>query len=433
NQTLAQVLPIMSKSHHRGFPVVEEGRLVGVFTQTDLANAQAQSVKISLRELMTPNPITVVADAPLSDVLYLLNRYQLSRLPVVQGHKLIGIITRTDIIREEVGQLGGELSIKPSPIYCAYQTRAPALGETRILLPVTNPNTASALFQIAGAIAAQNQAEIDCLQVLKIPRACPPSEFMVSTLENRKLLQRLERLARHHHLLVNTQIILAHNVAAAILETIRDRQINLLVLGWKGTTHRQGSMLGNVIDILIEKAPCDVLLVKLGKNAISYPKGLNQKTAWLIPVSGGPNVQRALDYLPGLLSLYPAQTVPELILSKVFLPSELEPDYGELYDLSRSLEERIKQPITSVPLCARSVSDAIINLAEMRRCSVILLGASRENLLQNVLHGNIPALVTEQLDNTVLTLRAALNSHQLDMTLIRSSDALFTDFNAINN
>ncbi|MGL5035372.1 MAG: chloride channel protein, partial [Microcystaceae cyanobacterium] len=66
NQTLAQVLPIMSKSHHRGFPVVEEGRLVGVFTQTDLANAQAQSVKISLRELMTPNPITVVADAPLS-------------------------------------------------------------------------------------------------------------------------------------------------------------------------------------------------------------------------------------------------------------------------------------------------------------------------------------------------------------------------------
>jgi CIC family chloride channel protein len=49
---------------------------------------------------MTPRPITVLPDAPLSDVLYLLNRYQLSRLPVIQGQKLVGIITRTDIIRE---------------------------------------------------------------------------------------------------------------------------------------------------------------------------------------------------------------------------------------------------------------------------------------------------------------------------------------------
>jgi CIC family chloride channel protein len=73
---------------------------VGVFTQTDLANAQVRSPQTPLRELMTPRPITVLPDAPLSDVLYLLNRYQLSRLPVIQGQKLVGIITRTDIIRE---------------------------------------------------------------------------------------------------------------------------------------------------------------------------------------------------------------------------------------------------------------------------------------------------------------------------------------------
>ena len=77
NLELAEVLPIMSSSHHRGFPVVEGGRLVGVFTQTDLANAAQQSPQVLLRQVMTPNPITVNPDAPLSDVLYLLNRYQL--------------------------------------------------------------------------------------------------------------------------------------------------------------------------------------------------------------------------------------------------------------------------------------------------------------------------------------------------------------------
>ncbi|WLT37880.1 CBS domain-containing protein [Synechocystis sp. B12] len=81
-----------------------------------MANAPQESVHIALKQIMTPNPITVDPEAPLSDVLYLLNRYQLSRLPVVEGdNKLVGIITRTDIIREEVSQLGGKLSILPIP------------------------------------------------------------------------------------------------------------------------------------------------------------------------------------------------------------------------------------------------------------------------------------------------------------------------------
>ncbi|MGV2388262.1 MAG UNVERIFIED_CONTAM: CBS domain-containing protein [Microcystis novacekii LVE1205-3] len=53
--------------------------------------------------------------AALSDVLFLLNRYQLSRLPVTDGQKLVGIITRTDIIRVEADQLGGFVNC-PNPV-----------------------------------------------------------------------------------------------------------------------------------------------------------------------------------------------------------------------------------------------------------------------------------------------------------------------------
>jgi len=49
---------------------------------------------------MTPEVIVEPA-ASLSNVLYLLDRYQLSRLPVIEGRKLVGIITRADIIRAE--------------------------------------------------------------------------------------------------------------------------------------------------------------------------------------------------------------------------------------------------------------------------------------------------------------------------------------------
>jgi len=44
---------------------------------------------------MTPQPVIVEPAASLSNVLYLLDRYQLSRLPVIEGRKLVGI-TRAD-------------------------------------------------------------------------------------------------------------------------------------------------------------------------------------------------------------------------------------------------------------------------------------------------------------------------------------------------
>ncbi|NJO93333.1 MAG: CBS domain-containing protein, partial [Hydrococcus sp. RM1_1_31] len=80
--TLDEVMQAIARSHHRGFPVVEKGKLVGIVTQSDLANLSGRSPITSLKKIMTPQPITVKPDSTLSDVLYLLNRYQLSRLPV---------------------------------------------------------------------------------------------------------------------------------------------------------------------------------------------------------------------------------------------------------------------------------------------------------------------------------------------------------------
>ena len=407
--TLAEVLALMSRSHHRGFPVVEGGKLVGVFTQTDLANAAQRSGKTLLREIMTTKPITVTPDAPLSDVLYLLNRYKLSRLPVIRGTKLVGIITRTDIIREEATQLGGGLSVKPSPSYIAYQTRAPSTGEGRILLPLSNPQTAPALFQIAAAIAQDKHYEIDCLQVLSVPKHRLPSEISIPIQDNRKLLQRMERLGRHLDLSVHTQIKFAHNIAETIVETIRERQIDVLVMGWKGTTTSKEAIFGSVVDILIDKAPCNVILVKLGKSSTAYPKGLHQKATWLIPMAGGPNIQRSLDFLPQLLSLYINKDSPELLLSKVYLGKNKSQDYSDLNQATKLLRNQLSRPIRSVPLCSQSVVDAVVSLAESQHCDVILLGASREGLLQNVIHGNIPTMIASQVQSTVILVRGALS------------------------
>ncbi|HEY9736604.1 MAG TPA: chloride channel protein, partial [Trichocoleus sp.] len=127
--TLPEVVQAFSRSHHRGFPVLEDGRLAGIVTQSDLSEISTTSPEPPrLADFMTPNPVFVAPDATLTHVLYLLNRLKVSRLPVVEGTKLVGIITRADIIRAESDQVSGQL-LEPgpqaAPSYLVYQRRAP--------------------------------------------------------------------------------------------------------------------------------------------------------------------------------------------------------------------------------------------------------------------------------------------------------------------
>jgi CIC family chloride channel protein len=126
-------------------------------------------------------------------------------------------------------------------------------------------------------------------------------------------------------------------------------------------------------------------------------------------MAGGPNIQRSLEFLPQLLSLYTNKDSPELLLSKVYLGKNKSQDYSDLNQAAKLLQTQLSRPIRSIPLCSQSVADAVIGLAESQHCDVILLGASREGLLQNVIHGNIPTMIASQVKSTVILVRGALS------------------------
>ncbi|MGK7879980.1 MAG: chloride channel protein, partial [Crocosphaera sp.] len=412
--TLDEVIQGMSTSSHRGFPVLSEGKLVGIVTQTDLAKLKKVPGSTPLWEFMTRRPITVQAEASLSDVLYLLNRYQLSRLPVTEGSKLVGIITRTDIIRIEANQLQGDDTtineMVPDPSYITYQTRAPLVGVGRILLPLTNANTATSLFKISAAIAEQQNQEIECLEVITIPKHSDPAQTPVITQHSRQLLQRAERLGRQHQISVHTQIRIAHDRAQAILDTIRERHINLMVLEWNPNNHTAGTVFGPVIDILIRKATCELVIIKFGREQESYPHTLDQDTTWLIPVAGGPNAKRAMELLPGLTQLYTRPRSPIIWLCQVFSPNQPTPNYQSLEVKAQELKEQLERPVIPLPIRSQSVTDAIVHLAESESCDVVMLGVSREGLLTQVMQGNIPKNIAQQVKSTMILVRGKLDN-----------------------
>ncbi|MBD2665013.1 Cl-channel voltage-gated family protein [Richelia sinica FACHB-800] len=409
--TIEELIQAFSRSHHRGFPIVEESKLIGIVTQSDLQKMRDRSLPkdTPVREIMTPQPLTVKPLQNLSHVLYLLDRYQLSRLPVVEGHKLIGIITRADIIRAEADHLNCEQNLpgpQAEPSYVVYQTRSPNIGRGRLLVTVANPETASTLLEMAAAIARDRHYEIECVQIILVSRHASPSETSVRTAKSRRLLRQAEALAKKWQIPLHTQIRVAHDVAQAILETISERHIDIILMGWKGSTSTPGRIFGNVVDTVIRQAPCDVVLVKLGNILpLSSPPPPFQR--WLVPMAGGPNARVAIKLLPALVTL---GNDTQIRLTQIFNTTEITPDMTVLEESTRQLmrHRNLQSTVVAIPVAANSVADGVINLVKTEGYDVVVLGASREGLLQQAIQGNIPETIAAGVESTVILVRGAL-------------------------
>lgn len=408
--TLEETFLAFTRSTHRGFPVLKDGKLVGIITQSDLDQADLDQEELLhqprlLQEIMTPNPLTVAPSHHLPEVLYLFHHYQLSHLPVLENQKLVGIITRGDIIRTEASKLQGEVRFPiDSTSYVVYQTQAPAVGKGRILLPLTmplsSPRHLSALVRLAATFAQNFDYEIECLYLLPVASGVPPSQDPTRTTEVRRRLQQAERLGRELRVSIHTQIRLTHNLSQTLLELLQSRPVEMLILDWQ--------LWSGAIATIINQAKCDVLLVKLG-NLAQETRSTSKK--WLVPVAGGPNSQRALTLLPALL-----HSRDEICLCQVFSQKTLSPSKVKILEagqelLIKAISTKLKLPrikIFPLKVCAASVSEAVIDIAEKGCCDGIILGASRESFLSQVVGDNIPAKIISGCDCLVIIVRGKL-------------------------
>lgn len=93
------------EKHVTGAPVVDKsGRLVGILTEKDCLRLVAEGMEGDLprgrvESIMTPNPETIPPDMDVYFAAGLFLRRPFRRFPVVEDGKLIGAITRFDILR----------------------------------------------------------------------------------------------------------------------------------------------------------------------------------------------------------------------------------------------------------------------------------------------------------------------------------------------
>src|SRR5271166_1095126 len=126
---ILQAIQIMLQRHISGLPVVDkQGHLVGIVTEGDflrraetgtqqrrprwlefligpgrLADEYTHSHGRMVDEIMTPDPITVTEQTPLDEVVRAMEKHRIKRLPVVRDQKLVGIVSRANLLHALAG------------------------------------------------------------------------------------------------------------------------------------------------------------------------------------------------------------------------------------------------------------------------------------------------------------------------------------------
>jgi acetoin utilization protein AcuB len=116
---------LMMRLGVRHLPVVDGDRLVGIVSDRDMRNYSPSYCtsldvhelhyildRLTVDEVMKRHPITTAPETPIEDAARMMLSYGIGCLPVVEGGRLVGIITETDmcraLIEEEESQRSGE-------------------------------------------------------------------------------------------------------------------------------------------------------------------------------------------------------------------------------------------------------------------------------------------------------------------------------------
>ena len=123
--TIRHAIRLMLDNHISGLPVIDDkAKLVGIVSEGDFlrrseigterkrsrwlgallgpgepANDYVHSHGLKVKEVMTRKPITVQEDAPLDQVVHLMESRSVKRLPVVRGEKVVGVVSRANLMR----------------------------------------------------------------------------------------------------------------------------------------------------------------------------------------------------------------------------------------------------------------------------------------------------------------------------------------------
>jgi tRNA nucleotidyltransferase (CCA-adding enzyme) len=102
--SLRELARNLASWRHSGACVTREGRVLGVVSRSDLLAAEQRGqLHLGVKSILSQRLVTTTPDTPLESLLACMESEDVGRLPVLEGGRLLGIVTRTDVRRALYG------------------------------------------------------------------------------------------------------------------------------------------------------------------------------------------------------------------------------------------------------------------------------------------------------------------------------------------
>ena len=123
DDSVAEVIALLAEKRIGCVPVVERGRVVGIFSERDvvygLARRGAALLGTPVGEVMTSPPVTIAPDTGIIEALSLMTRRRIRHLPVVDGAGMVGFISIGDLVKFRIDAIESEAEAMRSYIQSA--------------------------------------------------------------------------------------------------------------------------------------------------------------------------------------------------------------------------------------------------------------------------------------------------------------------------
>jgi CBS domain-containing protein len=103
NDVVAAAKLKMMRCNVGGLPVVDKGKLVGIITHRDVLLAGGEALGLKVDDLMSKDLMVAERETPIMDITKIMADKGYQRIPVVDNGILIGLITQSSLIRALAG------------------------------------------------------------------------------------------------------------------------------------------------------------------------------------------------------------------------------------------------------------------------------------------------------------------------------------------
>ena len=121
NETVYDAARLMSEKTIGAVPVVENEKVVGIFSERDIMNRvvarNLNPLKTTVEQVMTKELILGTPEDDISQVLILMKQANIRHLPIVEGDKLVGIISFRDLLQADISEKAQEIKIMTAYIH----------------------------------------------------------------------------------------------------------------------------------------------------------------------------------------------------------------------------------------------------------------------------------------------------------------------------